>query len=47
MPRRRKTLMPDAPLTPVPAQILDQFVRQGRSRPGSSRRPSALQESDH
>jgi putative transposase len=30
MPRpRRKTLMPDAPLTPVPAEILDQFVRQG------------------
>jgi putative transposase len=29
MPRRRKPLMPDAPLTPVPAEILDQFVRQG------------------
>jgi len=29
MPRRRKTLMPDAPLTPIPAEILDQFVRQG------------------
>src|SRR5437660_1646103 len=29
MPRRRKTLMPNAPLTPVPAEILDQFVRQG------------------
>jgi putative transposase len=30
MPRpRRKTLLPDAPLTPVPAEILDQFVRQG------------------
>ncbi len=30
MPRpRRKTLMRDAPLTPVPAEILDQFVRQG------------------
>ena len=30
MPRpRRKTLMPDAPLTPVPGEILDQFVRQG------------------
>ena len=30
MPRpRRKTLMPEAPLTPVPAEILDQFVRQG------------------
>src|SRR5258707_7880036 len=30
MPRpRRKTLMRDAPLTPVPAEILDQFVGQG------------------
>jgi transposase-like protein len=29
MPRRRKTLLPDAPLTPIPAEILDQFVRQG------------------
>src|ERR1700737_3675879 len=29
MPRPRKTLRPDAPLTPVPAEILDQFVRQG------------------
>jgi transposase-like protein len=29
MPRRRKTLLPDAPLTPVPDEILDQFVRQG------------------
>src|SRR6266511_4240717 len=30
MPRpRRKSLMPDAPLTPVPSEILDQFVRQG------------------
>src|SRR6266496_3689120 len=30
MPRpRRKTLTPDAPLTPVPSEILDQFVRQG------------------
>jgi hypothetical protein len=26
---RRKTLMPDAPLTPVFPEILDQFVRQG------------------
>jgi len=33
MPRRRKTLMPDAPLTPVPAEILDQFVRQGPLSP--------------
>ena len=29
MPRRRKALMPDAPLAPVPAEILDQFIRQG------------------
>ncbi len=29
MSRRRKTLTPDAPLAPVPAEILDQFVRQG------------------
>jgi putative transposase len=30
MPRpRRKTLLPDAALTPVPSEILDQFVRQG------------------
>ena len=29
MPRRRKSLMPDAPLAPVPSDILDQFVRQG------------------
>src|SRR5213593_2283338 len=29
MPRHRKTLLPDVPLTPVPAEILDQFVRQG------------------
>ena len=29
MPRRRKTLAPDAPLAPVPSAILDQFVRQG------------------
>jgi putative transposase len=30
MPRpRRKTLVRDAPLTPVPSEILDQFVRQG------------------
>ena len=26
MPRRRKTLMPDAPLTPVPAEILDSLL---------------------
>jgi transposase-like protein len=29
MRRKRKALMPDAPLAPVPAEILDQFVRQG------------------
>src|ERR671910_2295545 len=29
MPRRPKTLVPDAPLAPVPSEILDQFVRQG------------------
>lgn len=29
MPRRRKALTPDAPLAPVPSEILDQFVRQG------------------
>ena len=29
MPRKPKRLTPDAPLAPVPAEILDQFVRQG------------------
>ncbi|HEY6240778.1 MAG TPA: IS256 family transposase [Burkholderiales bacterium] len=29
MRRTRKALMPDAPLAPVPSEILDQFVRQG------------------
>ena len=29
MPRGRKALMPDAPLAPVPFEILDQFMRQG------------------
>ena len=29
MRRKRKTLVPDAPLAPVPSEILDQFVRQG------------------
>src|SRR5216110_1352637 len=29
MRRKRKSLMPDAPLAPVPSEILDQFVRQG------------------
>ena len=34
MPRpRRKTLVRDAPLTPVPSEILDQFVRQGPLSP--------------
>src|SRR6266496_479704 len=29
MRRKRKSLMPDAPLAPVPSEILDQFVLQG------------------
>jgi putative transposase len=29
MRRKRKPLTPDAPLAPVPSEILDQFVRQG------------------
>jgi putative transposase len=29
MSRKRKSLTPETPLTPVPAEILDQFVRQG------------------
>jgi putative transposase len=29
MPRKRKALAPDAPLAPVPSEILDQCVRQG------------------
>ena len=29
MPRKRKSLAPETPLTPVPAEILDQFVREG------------------
>jgi transposase-like protein len=33
MPRRRKALLPDAPLAPVPSDILDQFVRQGPISP--------------
>lgn len=33
MPRRRKALMPDAPLAPVPSEILDQFIRQGPISP--------------
>ena len=28
-PRKRKSLAPDTPLTPVPSEILDQFVGQG------------------
>jgi hypothetical protein len=40
MLRRRKALMPDAPLAPVPSEILDQFVRRGRSRLRSSTRRS-------
>ena len=29
MRRKPKSLLPDAPLAPVPDEILDQFVRQG------------------
>jgi Transposase, Mutator family len=29
MRRKRKSLTPDAPLAPVPSEILDQFVGQG------------------
>jgi hypothetical protein len=36
MPRKRKALMPDAALAPVPSEILDQLVRQGPLSPGSS-----------
>ncbi len=33
MPQRRKSLTPDTPLTPVPSEILDAFVRQGPISP--------------
>src|SRR5574342_374806 len=33
MRRKRKSLTPDAPLAPVPSDILDQFVRQGPISP--------------
>ncbi len=33
MPRKRNSLTPDAPLAPVPSEILDQFVRQGPISP--------------
>jgi transposase-like protein len=33
MPRRRKVVAPEAPLTPVPSEILDQFVRAGPLSP--------------
>jgi putative transposase len=33
MPRRRQALMPDAPLAPVPSEVLDQFIRQGPLSP--------------
>ena len=34
MPRpRRKTLVREAPLTPVPSEILDQFIREGPISP--------------
>jgi hypothetical protein len=29
MPRKRKSLVPETTLTPVPSEILDQCVRQG------------------
>jgi len=33
MRRKRKSLTPDAPLAPVPSEILDQFVREGPISP--------------
>jgi putative transposase len=33
MRRKRKSLTPDAPLAPVPSDILDQFVGQGPLSP--------------
>src|SRR4029077_7466239 len=33
MRHKRKSLTPDAPLAPVPSEILDQFVRQGPLSP--------------
>src|SRR5947207_6208935 len=33
MRRKQKSLIPDAPLAPVPSEILDQFVRQGPISP--------------
>ena len=33
MPRRQKSSILEAPLAPVPAEILDQFVRQGPLTP--------------
>jgi putative transposase len=33
MRRKRKSLTPEAPLAPVPSEILDQFVRQGPISP--------------
>ena len=34
MPRpRRKTLVREAPLTPIPSEILDQFIREGPISP--------------
>jgi transposase-like protein len=30
MRRTQKSLTPEAPLAPVPSEILDQFVRQGK-----------------
>ena len=48
MPRKRKALTPDAPLAPVPAEILDQFVRQGPMLARGARRGGPpFQEGDH
>ncbi len=33
MPRKQKSLTCEAPLAPIPSEILDQFVRQGPLTP--------------
>ena len=33
MPRKPQSATPDAPLAPIPSEILDQFVRQGPLTP--------------
>jgi len=33
MPRKPKSSTPEAPLAPIPSEILDQFVRQGPLTP--------------